>query len=151
MSDIPEYPYDVSVITPYEEKHYYENQKVFDDGIPIDPVQRADFDCTPNELRDPRENQDWWGRAFIVTFGWKEATETWSNYKARSKEVGFSPVSEEEFTQRHEDQERSWFDAWPTGTRYDVRRLDGGAWDRSTDIAMVPSMEQALSTAKECG
>ena len=31
-----------------------------------------------------------------------------------------------------EEGRRTWMEFWPTGTRYDVRCLDGGAWDRST-------------------
>jgi hypothetical protein len=43
----------------------------------------------------------------------------------------------------------SWFDAWPTGFRYDVRCLDGGAWDRSTNYGMFATFEEALKLAKE--
>ena len=37
-----------------------------------------------------------------------------------------------------------WLDAWPSGTRYDVRCLDGGAWDRSTNWGCFSSLEEAL-------
>ncbi len=140
----------MSDTTHYEEKHYYENQKVFDNGIPINPVMRTNFDMTPNECRDPREKRDWWYRAFIVTNDWDKMSKTWKVYKARSEKLGVDPGSKKAFTQRQEELKRSWFDAWQTGTRYDVMRLDGGAWDRSTSIALVPNLEQALYIAKAC-
>ena len=150
MNNTPEYPYNVSDITPYEEKHYYENQKVFDNGIPINPVLRIDFDSTSNECRDLKEKRDWWDRAFIVTDNWDGISDTWIDYKARSEWLGFKPKSEEAFTQRLEKQKRTWLDSWPSDTRYSVRRLDGGAWDRSTLLAMLPSLEEAVSLAIEC-
>ncbi len=36
---------------------------------------------------------------------------------------------------------------WPKGVRYDVRCLDGGAWDRSTAWGSFPTLEAAVDLA----
>jgi hypothetical protein len=41
-----------------------------------------------------------------------------------------------------------WLKAWPSGMRYDVRCLDGGAWDRSTCWGMAATLEEAVRIAK---
>ena len=41
-----------------------------------------------------------------------------------------------------------WLAAWPSGTRYDVRCLDGGAWDRSTCWGQANTLEEALKIAR---
>lgn len=38
---------------------------------------------------------------------------------------------------------------WPEGHRYDVRCLDGGAWDRSTAWGALPSLQEAVALAKD--
>ena len=42
-----------------------------------------------------------------------------------------------------------WLKHWPSGTRYDVRCLDGGAWDRPTCWGMFASLQEALECAKK--
>lgn len=42
-------------------------------------------------------------------------------------------------------------DAWPSGVRYTVRCLDGGAWDRSTNWGSVATLELALARARASG
>ncbi len=37
---------------------------------------------------------------------------------------------------------------WPEGQRYDVRCLDGGAWDRSTGWGSLPTLDEAVTLAK---
>ena len=39
---------------------------------------------------------------------------------------------------------KQWLEAWPSGIRYDVRCLDGGAWDRSTGWGLFATFEQAI-------
>lgn len=41
-----------------------------------------------------------------------------------------------------------WKAAWPSGARYDVRCLDGGAWDRSTKWGCFRTVEEALACAQ---
>ena len=96
------------------------------DGIPINPTLSAGFDCTPNEDRSRGELAEWWGKPFIVTYSWDDM---------KGKE---------------EDEERrsQWFEHWPEGVRYDVRCLDGGAWDRSTWWGSAPNLAEAVHIAK---
>ncbi|MDH0348208.1 hypothetical protein [Aeromonas dhakensis] len=114
----------------YQPKHYLENQATWAaPGIPLNPCLRDDFDSTPNEERDDLELQHWWQVPYIVTYAWNEP----------SAEVG---------EEQREQWRVNWFKAWPTGVRYDVRRLDGGAWDRSTNRGGFPSLELAVAAAQ---
>ena len=55
----------------------------------------------------------------------------------------------DEYNERVAKQKKSWFGAWPTGIRFDVYILDGGAWDRPTSKGKVGSLEEALEIAKD--
>lgn len=106
----------------YLEEHRLQNQTTWAaPGIPLNPVQRADFDCTPNEQRDPLEVQDWAGVFYIQTY---------------------TPAPQ--FIAAEQDRAR-WLSAWPEGVRYDVRCLDGGAWDRSTNRGSFPTLALAVA------
>ncbi len=98
--------------------------------IPINPKLPAGFESTPNDER-PKSHQRWWHRPFIVTF-------TWEQMHRGAK------VSDEQMATWRTD----WFASWPSGTRYDVRCLDGGAWDRSTCWGMFPTEEAAVAFAR---
>lgn len=136
----------------YKEKHRFCNQKNVIDGIPIDPLLRDDFDFTDNEERPKLEISDWWGKPFIRTDTWDVGEETYEEYFARSREpIGFDPETLEEWTARVQKQKESWFESFPSGTRYMVRCLDGGAWDRSTNKGSYPSIKEALVVAKSMG
>ena len=89
--------------------------------VPINPKLPAKFDCTPNDAR-PDSHQRWWHRPFIQTFTFEQ--------------IGGNA-----------EQRTRWFEHWPTGTRYDVRCLDGGAWDRPTCWGMFGTLEEAMSCA----
>jgi hypothetical protein len=111
-------------VSDYLEEHRLQNQTSWAaPGIPLNPVQREDFDCTPNEERDPLEVQDWWGVLYIETYSWSG-----------------DPTSE-----GAEEWRAHWLSAWPTGVRYDVRCLDGGAWDRSTNRGSFATLELAVA------
>jgi len=88
--------------------------------IPVDPPLPEDFDNTLNELRP-----DWqdilWDRPFILTVPFS------GNQKYRKK----------------------WFESWPTGKRFDVRCLDGGACDRSTVWGMFATIGEAVECCKK--
>lgn len=71
--------------------------------VPVNPALPPGFDTTPNEQRDAR-SRALWCLPYIVTY-------TQHDFK--------TPFP-------------NWLRDWPDGTRYDVRCLDGGAWDRST-------------------
>lgn len=104
-----------------------------DVAIPVNPVLPSKFDDTPNEQRPP-SHQKWWFRPFIVT-------DSWDQIVARGAPIMEDPIEREKYR-------ASWFDAWPSGTRYDVRCLDGGAWDRSTCWGMFRTMEEAQQCAR---
>ena len=97
------------------------------DGIPINPRLREGFEDTANDLRSAEEIAEWWNRPFIVTRtlgkdGWGD---------------DWRPEAKADFLTRY-----------PEGTVYSVRRLDGGAWDRSTWHADTADLKEALSIAK---
>jgi len=115
-------------------------------GVPIDPRLPTDFDDTPNDAR-PASHQIWWNRPFILTDEWS-GKEPWEQYRDRLSGMDFEPdFTPEEWEEFQNDRERQWFANWPTGTRYDVRCLDGGAWDRSTWWGSFATLEQAQECA----
>lgn len=100
-----------------------------DEEIPVDPKLPRNFDNTPNDLR-PASHRAWINRPYIVTV-------TWEQMSAGRLE-----------TSCLDEQRASWFQSWPSGTRYDVRCLDGGAWDRSTWWGAFRTLEEAITCAK---
>jgi hypothetical protein len=94
--------------------------------IPIEPKLPANFDCCPNESR-PASHRRWWYRPYIKICSWAQMERHMSTSEDRAK----------------------WFAAWPSGIRFDVRCLDGGAWDRSTCHGMFPTLKAALAAARE--
>lgn len=75
--------------------------------------------------------------------------DTWEAYQERVAGLKLSqPETKAEFIARVRKNEDQWYSAWPTGTRYNVRCLNGGAWDRSTSLAMVGTQEEAIQIAK---
>ena len=138
------------VLHDYEDRHRPENQPMIQ-GVPFNPRLRDGFDNTPNDDRDPQEVDDWWGRAFIRSCSWAEMADSYSDYIDRVSRPGlgdFTPKTREEFDADQEARRIKWFESWPTGVRYEVRCLDGGAWDRSTSLSMVGSLEDALDIAR---
>lgn len=108
------------------------------DGVLINPKMPASFDNTANEWRPP-SHRKWWGLPYITTM----SVEDWDYYYAKRTDEWAEKGRE------HWVEGRSkWLDAWPSGTRYEVRCLDGGAWDRSTSWGMFPTLEAAVACAK---
>lgn len=99
-------------------------------GILINPSLPKRFNDTPNDRRPDSQNV-WWLRPFIVT--------------TTTNDLLGEPKAEESPQSR--DQQKSWPADWPSGTRFDVRRLDGGAWDRSTTHGCFNDLEAALAKA----
>jgi len=117
------------------------------EGVPINPELPEDFDNTPNDER-PTDHIVWWHKPYIVTDEWP-GRESWEDYRDRLALAGFDPdKTPEQWDQFQEDLERNWFAAYPTGTRYEVRCLDGGAWDRSTIWGVFPTLDDAVAAAK---
>ncbi len=100
----------------------------FINGIPINPELSKNFDQTDNERRSEDELDQWWNRPYIVTQTLGQ--DGWGNdWRAHVRK---------DFLKRH-----------PEGTVYRVRRLDGGAWDRSTWWADASSLPEAVEIAKQ--
>lgn len=113
------------------------------------PILRPYFDSTPNDDRQALEIEDWWNKPYIVTRDWNDMCDTWEAYQERVAGLKLSqPETKAEFIARVRKNEDQWYSAWPTGTRYNVRCLNGGAWDRSTSLAMVGTQEEAIQIAK---
>ncbi|OQX07935.1 MAG: hypothetical protein BWK73_26835 [Thiothrix lacustris] len=95
------------VVEQYDRRKHAPVQQHRIEGVPIDPCLPYHFDTIPNELREPYEITDWWGRAFVISH-------------------------------RHR----------LTGEAlYSVRKLNGGAWDRSTFISTSSSLDFAVRVA----
>jgi hypothetical protein len=109
------------------------------DGVLIDPTLPRNFDNTPNEKR-PDTQARWWGFPFVRTM----TVEEWDSFYAKR-------TDEHDDAGRKEWNEKgraAWLAAWPSGTRYETRCLDGGAWDRSTSWGMFGTLEEAVACAK---
>jgi len=108
------------------------------DGVLIDPNLPRNFDNTPNEQR-PDSQEKWWCFPFIVTEIVEELDALYANRTDEYAAAG----------RRHWEEARpGWMTAWPSGTRYETRCLDGGAWDRSTGWGMFATVEEAVACAK---
>jgi hypothetical protein len=107
------------------------------EGVPINPKLPPAFEDTANEER-PASHRKFWHVPFIVT----ETVERLDAYYAERADK-WADEGREHWTKARPE----WLSAWPSGTRYEVRCLDGGAWDRATSWGMFPSLEAALSCA----
>ena len=116
--------------------HYTAKNQV--DGVLIDPKLPARFDCTPNEDR-PDSQTKWWAFPFIVT---ETVEQLDAMYAKRTDE--YADKGREQWVAGRVQ----WMAAWPSGTRYETRCLDGGAWDRSTSWGMFATIEEAVACAK---
>jgi hypothetical protein len=106
-------------------------------GILVNPVLPETFNDTPNDER-PHSQAKWWNLPYVVT----ESVERLdAMYASRTDEYA-------EAGRKHWAESRAkWMEAWPGGTRYETRCLDGGAWDRSTSWGMFATLEEALACA----
>lgn len=117
--------------------HRFTAQQI-EDGVLVNPSLPKLFDGTPNEDR-PTSQMKWWNVPYIVT----ESVESLdAMYAGRTDEYA-------EAGRAHWVKGRAiWMESWPSGTRYDVRCLDGGCWDRSTGWGMFASIGEAVACAK---
>jgi hypothetical protein len=121
------------------------------DGILINPALPEDFDNTPNDERSHKETAFWWNRPFILTDTLD--LKSYDDYIARAREnadpeLGFIWVEREEWNADQMLHKRNWLHHFPSGTRYMVRCLDGGAWDRSTNWGVFPTLDLALNCVR---
>jgi hypothetical protein len=104
-------------------------------GVPFNPTLPPNFDDTPNEGR-PQSHQCWWHRPFIRTETVERLDAFYADRTDAHAEVGRKLWAE--------SGRAGWMEAWRSGIRYEVRCLDGGAWDRSTSWGMFPTLDEAL-------
>jgi hypothetical protein len=129
----------------YQEKHWPKNQRLAAERFPLNPILRDWFDQTPNEHRERLELAHWWDLPFIVTDTWEDCETHIRNHQARLRAERFAgALTEEQVEAEIPTRKAEWFKGWPSGTRYEVRCLDGGAWDRSTHWGMVATLEEAV-------
>jgi hypothetical protein len=133
---------------PNKTEHIRDAIEIFADGIPINPDLRPGFDSTPNEQRDSQEVSAWWNKPYILTRRWCDMSETWDKYSNRAKESDFEALPQDVYEADLEQRRLKWFESWSSGIRYDVRCLNGGAWDRSSNLGMYPTLEDALAVCK---
>jgi hypothetical protein len=120
--------------------------------IPINPELPEHFDNTPHEDRSEAEIERWWGVPYIKTTSWEQVRPdaTYEDYIERMGDIrNWTPPSREQWQQESDRRYKSWFEAWPSGTRYDVNCLDGGAWDRSTGWGQFATLDEALVCADQ--
>lgn len=108
------------------------------DGVPINPRLPRAFDRTSNDER-PASHQKFWNVPYIVTESVQRLDEFYASRTDEYAEQG----------RKHWAEARTkWLVSSPEGVRYDVRCLDGGAWDRSTWWGNFGSLDEAVSCAK---
>lgn len=105
--------------------------------VPFNPKLPARFDCTPNEER-PVSHRRWWNRPYIVTETIDELDRVYAE-----RTDPFADEARAFWAQSRAE----WLDRWPAGIRFEVRCLDGGAWDRSTSWGFFATFTEAVSAA----
>lgn len=106
-------------------------------GVPFNPRLPKNFDRTPNEAR-PASHARWWHVPFIRTETVEDMDAFYASRTDEHAEAG---------RKLWEESRSRWMDAWPSGIRYEVRCLDGGAWDRATSWGMFKTLKDALERA----
>ena len=127
----------------YNKINYPSNQEIVIDSIALNPTLRDDFDFTDNNLRPEKEVNHWWGLPYITTQSFME-----ESYQEYSHRCGDRSEPYDEWLIRKTKERTEWLEWFPDGVRYDVRLLDGGAWDRSTNKGSYKTFDEALEVAK---
>jgi len=110
-------------------------------GVPINPKLPRRFSDTPNDAR-PASHDRWWNQPYIET---ETVEQLDAMYAGRTDDYA------EAGRKRWAANREKWLAAWPSGTRYDVRCLDGGAWDRPTCWGMFATLDEAIACASFSG
>lgn len=117
-------------------------------SIPINPKLPPDFFCNPIDERSQKEIISWWRVPFILSEEYSQVDATYQDHVNRVSETGLTPLCREEWEAMIRQTRESWFNEYPTGKRYNVRRLDGGAWDRPTNYGFFGSLDEAIDVAE---
>lgn len=122
------------------------------DGVIINPELPEDFDITPNDERSEEEINNWWNKPYILIDELQQ--ESWEEHYHRLKTpiYGFTDEqigTKENWLKHLKEQKENWYKEYPDGFRYNLRCLDGGAWDRSTNHGFYATFDEAIKAAKE--
>lgn len=113
-------------------------------GFHVNPSVPEWMDSRSLSNRSESHLEQWYLVPYIQTESFSK--ETYVNYRDRMKKVKVSEVlSKEAFEQWMNDWQRTWWKKWPAGVRYDVRCLDGGAEDRTTNHGSYDTLDKALA------
>ena len=118
-------------------------------GVIINPNLPEDFDITPHDERDEEMNW-WWNKPYILINELEQ--ESWEEHYYRLKSYDWSDEkigSKENYLKNLEKQKENWYNNFPLGFRYEVRCLDGGAWDRNSSIGTFNNFDKALEVANK--
>jgi len=118
------------------------------DGIHVNPERPEDFGCTPNEERSAEEMDKWWEVPYVEVDGFSVPDENYQAFVERMTGYAQQVEKEAEYNAQIEEWRRGWFEAYPTGYRFTVRCLDGGAWDRPTNYGCFGALADAIHRAK---
>ena len=119
------------------------------EGILVNPIEPEYIDFKDINERSEEHLEEWWNKPFIRITGYEAPDNSYEEYYERLKDFNMELENEEEFYLRIERDKKSWFEYWgEDGLRYDVRILDGGAWDRTTNKGSYKTLEEALEVAK---
>jgi len=121
--------------------------------IYINPKVPEWMDDKAIEDRSETHLNKWWCRAYIRTEEYGEDTyidycERMAYTQADDYLGEYKLETEEEFDKRRKEGYEQWLKWWPEGVRYDVRILDGGAWDRTTNKGHFNNLDEAIEYAK---
>lgn len=109
----------------------------------IDPQLPERFQVTPNDERSEAEIAAWWDVPYIET--WTAEKEEASTRKHQAWLNENSPGNAAADLESHvAEMVATFHSSCPSGTRYTVECLDGGAWDRPTWWGTFESLEEAL-------
>lgn len=113
-------------------------------GILVNPRLPEDFDELAHEDREQAQVDTWWDRPFIRTETVADVVAFSFAAEGAFREARPSLAKSEEDLAEHITRLRENFlEKYPDGVRYEVRCLDGGAWDRSTCWGYAGSLEGA--------
>jgi len=123
--------------------------------IYVNPKVPSFMDSKDINDRSESHLAKWFNRAYIRTqdFGednYQEYCERMAYTQEEDYQGEYKLDTEEEFNTRRAKDLKSWCEHWgDDGIRYDVRILDGGAWDRTTNKGNYKTLEEAMEVAKD--
>lgn len=115
--------------------------------ILINPKVPKWMDCKDIEDRSSSHLEKWWNVPYIVFETFEK--EPYNKFIKRLKKMNM--VIDERFEDyeiRKKEEFLSWIKKWNNGIRYDVRMLDGGAWDRTTWKGSFDTVDKAIEYCK---